>query len=152
MKRLQKTIEPKPRPDVPRQLVIAFEAPQLWMMQPPDRQRIVSSLANLLMQAAGDDPAAFPLRECNRRKWRPFFGGPGGSRIQGEWPVERRGFEPIAIASAGIRHKVGNFTRVPTRFTRENPARSSGRVSSSTAETIASHFKRDEHSRPNGFS
>ena len=92
MKRLQKTIEPKPRPDVPRQLVIAFEAPQLWMMQPPERQRIVSSLANLLMQAAGDDPAAFPLRECNRRKWRPFFGGPGGSRIQGEWPVERRGF------------------------------------------------------------
>ena len=27
---------------VPRQLVIAFEAPQLWMMQPPERQRIVS--------------------------------------------------------------------------------------------------------------
>ena len=41
---------------VPRQLVIAFEAPQLWMMQPPERQRIVSSLANLVMQAAGDDP------------------------------------------------------------------------------------------------
>lgn len=39
----------------PRQLVIAFEAPQLWMMQLPERQRIVSSLANLLMQAAGDD-------------------------------------------------------------------------------------------------
>lgn len=56
MKRLQETIEAKPRPDVPRQLVIAFEAPQLWMMQPPERQRIVSSLANLLMQAAGDDP------------------------------------------------------------------------------------------------
>jgi len=98
MKRLQKTIEPKPRPDVPRQLVIAFEAPQLWMMQPPERQRIVSSLANLLMQAAGDDPAAFPLRECNRRKWRPFFGGPGGSRIQGEWLVEVRGFEPLTSA------------------------------------------------------
>jgi hypothetical protein len=56
MKRLQETIEAKRRPDVPRQLVIAFEAPQLWMMQPPERQRIVSSLANLLMQAAGNDP------------------------------------------------------------------------------------------------
>ena len=43
MKRLQETIEAKRRPDVPRQLVIAFEAPQLWMMQPPERQRIVSS-------------------------------------------------------------------------------------------------------------
>ena len=56
MKRLQETIAAKPRPDVPRQLIIAFESPQLWMMQPPERQRIVSSLANLLMQAASDDP------------------------------------------------------------------------------------------------
>ena len=56
MKRLQETIKAKPRPDAPRQLIIAFEAPQLWMMQPPERQRIVSSLANLLMQAAGDNP------------------------------------------------------------------------------------------------
>jgi hypothetical protein len=55
MKRLQETIETKPRPDVPRQLVIAFEAPQLWMMQPSERQKIVSSLANVLLQAAGDD-------------------------------------------------------------------------------------------------
>ena len=55
MKRLQETIEAKPRPDVPRQLVIAFEAPQLWMMQPQERQKIVSSLANVLIQAAGDD-------------------------------------------------------------------------------------------------
>jgi len=55
MKRLQETIEAKPRPDVPRQLVIAFEAPQLWMMQPHERQKIVSSLAKVLMQAAGDD-------------------------------------------------------------------------------------------------
>jgi len=55
MKRLQETIEAKPRPDVPRQLVIVFEAPHLWMMQPQDRQRIVSSLANVLIQAAGDD-------------------------------------------------------------------------------------------------
>ena len=58
MKRLQEMIEAKPRPDVSRQLVIAFEAPQLWMMQNAERQRIVSSLANLLMQAAGD-----PLEE-----------------------------------------------------------------------------------------
>ena len=55
MKRLQETIEAKPRPDVPRQLIIAFEAPQLWMMQPQERQKIVSSLANVLIQAAGDD-------------------------------------------------------------------------------------------------
>ncbi len=55
MKRLQETIEAKRRPDVPRQLVIAFEAPQLWMMQPQERQKIVSSLANVLIQAAGDD-------------------------------------------------------------------------------------------------
>jgi uncharacterized protein YcgL (UPF0745 family) len=55
MKRLQETIAAKPRPDVPRQLVIAFEAPQLWMMQPLERQKIVSSLANVLIQAAGDD-------------------------------------------------------------------------------------------------
>jgi hypothetical protein len=55
MKRLQETIEAKPRPDVPRQLVIAFEAPQLWMMQPQERQKIVSSLANVLIQAAGYD-------------------------------------------------------------------------------------------------
>lgn len=56
MKRSKETIEAKPRPDSPRQLAIAFEAPHLWMMQPLERQRIVSSLANLLMQAAGDDP------------------------------------------------------------------------------------------------
>ena len=54
MKRLQETIAAKPRRDVPHQLVIAFEAPQLWMMQPLERQKIVSSLANLLLQAAGD--------------------------------------------------------------------------------------------------
>ena len=55
MKRLQETIEAKPRPNVPRQLVIAFEAPQLWMMQPQERQKIVSILAKVLIQAAGDD-------------------------------------------------------------------------------------------------
>jgi hypothetical protein len=55
MKRLQETIEAKPRPDVPRQLVIAFEAPQLWMMQPQERQKIVLSLADVLIQAAGDN-------------------------------------------------------------------------------------------------
>jgi len=54
MKRLQETIAAKPRPDVPRQLVIAFEAPQLWMMQPLERQKIIAHLANLLLQSAGD--------------------------------------------------------------------------------------------------
>ena len=65
MKRLQETIEAKPSPDVPRQLVIAFGAPQLWMMQPPERQKIVSSLANVLIQAAGDD-----LLEEDGDDWR----------------------------------------------------------------------------------
>jgi hypothetical protein len=55
MKRLRETTAAKPRPDVPRQLVIAFEAPQLWMMRPPDRERIISTLASVLIQAAGDD-------------------------------------------------------------------------------------------------
>jgi len=55
MKRLQETIEARPRPDVSRQLVIVFEAPQLWMLQPSERQKIVSSLATVLIQAAGDD-------------------------------------------------------------------------------------------------
>jgi hypothetical protein len=65
MKRLQETIEAKRRPDVPRQLVIAFEAPQLWMMQPQERQKIVSSLANVLLQAAGDD---LPEEDGNDRR------------------------------------------------------------------------------------
>ena len=56
MKRLQGTIEAKPRRDVPSQLVIAFVAPQLWMVQTPERQKIVSSLANLLLESAGDAP------------------------------------------------------------------------------------------------
>ena len=55
MKPLQEPTEAKPRPGVPCQLVIAFEAPQLWVMLPSERQRVVLSLANLLMQAAGDD-------------------------------------------------------------------------------------------------
>ena len=54
MKRLQEPIGATlPRPAVRCQLVVAFEAPQLWMMQPAECQWIVSSLANLLMQAAG---------------------------------------------------------------------------------------------------
>jgi hypothetical protein len=65
MKRLQETIEAKRRPDVPRQIVIAFEAPQLWMMQPQERQKIVSSLANVLLQAAGDD---LPEEDGNDRR------------------------------------------------------------------------------------
>lgn len=37
----------------PRQLALGFEAPQLWRMPKPERQRAVARLAILLMQAAG---------------------------------------------------------------------------------------------------
>jgi len=37
----------------PRQLELAFGAPQLWIMPLQDRQRAVARLASLLMQAAG---------------------------------------------------------------------------------------------------
>ena len=64
-------IEAKPRPDfvpVPRQLVIAFEAPQLWMMQPPGRQRIVSvGITTPLYSAWRRD---HPRREGERRNRR----------------------------------------------------------------------------------
>lgn len=43
-----------PQPTAPRQLVIVFERPQLWMMPATERQKIVVSLAKVLMQAAGD--------------------------------------------------------------------------------------------------
>jgi hypothetical protein len=46
-------VSAQPRPAVPRQLVIAFESPQLWTMPAPERRRIVARLASLLMQAAG---------------------------------------------------------------------------------------------------
>ena len=42
------------RPTAPRQLAIAFEQPQLWLMPVTERRKIVVSLANLLMEAAGD--------------------------------------------------------------------------------------------------
>ena len=55
MRHLQKPVgTTSARPMAPRQLVIAFEQPQLWLMPVTDRQRIVVSLASLLMQAAGD--------------------------------------------------------------------------------------------------
>lgn len=54
MKRLRKFAVATPsRPTRPRQLMIAFEPPQLWKMHIPERRRIVVCLANLLMQAAG---------------------------------------------------------------------------------------------------
>ena len=70
MKRLQETIEAKPRPDVPRQLVIAFEAPQLWMMQPREngrsfRQSLRTEVERLA--AALDDGTA----------WTPYQAGGG---------------------------------------------------------------------------
>jgi hypothetical protein len=40
-------------PTAPRQLELAFGAPQLWIMPLQDRQRAVTRLASLLMQAAG---------------------------------------------------------------------------------------------------
>ncbi len=54
MKRLRKpTVTTPARRTAPRQLAIAFESPQLWAMHAPERRRIVSCLAILLMQAAG---------------------------------------------------------------------------------------------------
>jgi hypothetical protein len=54
MKQLRKPVVTlRPRPATPRQLVIAFESPQLWAMRAPERRRIVVCLANLLMQAVG---------------------------------------------------------------------------------------------------
>jgi hypothetical protein len=46
-----------PKPPAPRQLALAFGAPQLWRMPTQDRQRAVVRLASLLMQAAGVAPA-----------------------------------------------------------------------------------------------
>lgn len=55
MKHLHKLVGIAPsQPAAPRQLVIAFERPQLWTMHATERRKIVVSLANLLMQAAGD--------------------------------------------------------------------------------------------------
>ena len=58
MKRLHKPITATvPKPAAPRQLALAFGAPQLWRMPVQDRQRAVVRLASLLMQAAGVAPA-----------------------------------------------------------------------------------------------
>jgi hypothetical protein len=57
MKLLRKPVVTTPsRLASPRQLVIAFGSPQLWMMNVPERRRIVVCLANLLTQAAGGAP------------------------------------------------------------------------------------------------
>jgi hypothetical protein len=57
MKPLRKPVVTTPsRPATPRQLVIAFDSPQLWMMNVPERRRIVVCLANILMQEAGGAP------------------------------------------------------------------------------------------------
>jgi hypothetical protein len=58
MKRLHKAVTVTARmPTGPRQLALAFGAPQLWMMPLQDRRRAVARLASLLMQAAGVAPA-----------------------------------------------------------------------------------------------
>jgi hypothetical protein len=58
MKRLHKPITATaPKPAAPRQLALAFGAPQLWRMPAQDRQRAVVRLASLLMQSAGVAPA-----------------------------------------------------------------------------------------------
>ena len=54
MRHLRKSAVAMPsRPARPRQLTIAFESPQLWRMDAPERRRIVVCLANLLTQAVG---------------------------------------------------------------------------------------------------
>ncbi len=45
------------KPTAPRQLALAFGAPQLWMMPALDRQKVIARLAAILMQAAGVAPA-----------------------------------------------------------------------------------------------
>ena len=54
MKLLRKPVVTTPsRRATPRQLVIAFESPQLWSMHVVERRRIVVCLANLLVLASG---------------------------------------------------------------------------------------------------
>jgi hypothetical protein len=58
MKRLHKAVTATARmPTGPRQLALAFNAPQLWIMPLQDRRRAVARLASILMQAAGVAPA-----------------------------------------------------------------------------------------------
>ncbi len=55
MKHLQKPVEAMPsRRAAARQLVIGFEQPQSWLMHATERSKIVASLANLLVEAAGN--------------------------------------------------------------------------------------------------
>ena len=57
MKRHHKPVTATARmPAAPRQLALAFGAPQLWTMQAQDRQKAVARLAAILMQAAGVVP------------------------------------------------------------------------------------------------
>ena len=43
-----------PRLPAPRQLAMAFEGPQLWMLEAAKRRKIVVCLANVLLKAAGE--------------------------------------------------------------------------------------------------
>jgi hypothetical protein len=43
-----------PRLPAPRQLAMAFEGPQLWMLGVTEQRKIVVCLANVLLQAAGE--------------------------------------------------------------------------------------------------
>ena len=57
MKRLHKPVTATARmATAPRQLALAFGAPQVWIMPLEDRRRAVARLASLLMQAAGVAP------------------------------------------------------------------------------------------------
>ena len=54
MKRLHKPVTVAARkPAAPRQLALAFGAPQAWTLQAQERQKAIAHLAAILMQAAG---------------------------------------------------------------------------------------------------
>ena len=58
MKRLHKPVTVAARkPTAPRQLALAFGAPQLWPMQAQERRKAIARLAAILMQAADVAPA-----------------------------------------------------------------------------------------------
>jgi hypothetical protein len=58
MKRQHKPLAVAARRSIaPRQLALALGAPQLWAMQPQERQRVITRLAAILMEAAGVAPA-----------------------------------------------------------------------------------------------
>jgi hypothetical protein len=56
MQRQHKPVKVTAAKRPPRQLALGFEAPQLWRMSKPERQRAVARLASLLMQSAGVAP------------------------------------------------------------------------------------------------